>query len=331
MNQRVPARPEGDGAGADPLGGIRVGLHSGQQYPDFASIRTVWQTAESLGYDWVSLFEHFRPPLLGPAGPCLDGMTALAALAASTSRVRCAMLVTPAVWRHPALLAVAAATVDHVSGGRLELGLGAGGADLAFGQYGIEQPPARERPAVLDEACRVVRALWGGGPVTFHGEYFQLREAYLDPRPVQERVPLVIGGSGPRVLRVVAEHADVWNCLALPFASYSAAVRACEENCAGIGRDPAEVRRSITFRAVVTRDGRRARRAVAAGTFGHPADLPEYLCFGSAQECLDKLAPYVELGVRDFLLASRPPVDWRTVELFATEVAPLLRAMGGAR
>ncbi|QHC31825.1 LLM class flavin-dependent oxidoreductase [Streptomyces sp. HF10] len=309
---------------------LRIGLHSGQQYPDFASLRTLWHTAESLGYDWVSLFEHFRPPIFGADGPCLDGMTALSALAAVTPRVRCAMLVSPVTWRHPALLAIAAATVDQVSGGRLELGLGAGGDDLAFAQYGIEQPPPRVRLERLDEACRIVRALWEGGPVDFAGEHFTLRGAHLNPRPVQHGVPLVIGGRGPHLLRVAAEHADVWNCLALEPASYAAAAATLDEHCARIGRAPSSVRRSVTFRAVITADARgarQAREAVACGSVGHPADLAEYIGFGTAQQCLDRLAPYVELGVRDFLLGVRPPLDFTTVERFATEVAPALREL----
>ncbi|MET7607957.1 LLM class flavin-dependent oxidoreductase [Streptomyces avermitilis] len=317
-------------AGTDTSETLRIGIHSGQQYPDFASLRTLWRTAEELGYDWVSLFEHFRPPIFGPDGPCLDGMAALAALAASTPRVRCAMLVTPVVWRHPALLAVAAATVDQVSEGRLELGLGAGGADLAFTQYGIEQPPVSERLARLDEACRIVRALWDGGPVDFAGEHYVLRAAHLNPRAVQRRVPLVIGGAGPRMLRVAAEHADVWNCLALPPAAYAATADTLNAQCERLGRDPARIRRSVTFRAVIARDAagaRRAREALVHSRSGRAADLSEYVSFGGAQECLERLAPYVELGVRDFLLGQRPPLDPTTIERFANEVAPELRKL----
>ncbi|MFE4857463.1 LLM class flavin-dependent oxidoreductase [Streptomyces sp. NPDC056670] len=303
-------------------------MHSGQQYPDFSELRALWQSAESLGYDGVSLFEHFRPQLLGPDGPCLDGMTALSALAACTRRVRCTMLVTSTLWRHPALLAAAAATVDQVSGGRLELGLGAGGDDLAFRQYGIEQPPMAVRLERLDETCRILRALWDGGPASFDGTHFTLRDAHLAPRPVQQHVPLVIGGSGARTVRLAAEHADVWNCLVMPPREYRAAADACAAHCVRIGRDPATVRRSLTFRTALTSDAasaRRARAAVRDGLLGHPADLPEYIGFGSTQECLERLAPYLELGVRDFLLAVRPPLDLETVERFATDVAPELR------
>ncbi|MER5521322.1 LLM class flavin-dependent oxidoreductase [Streptomyces sp. NPDC002763] len=319
MRDSVALAPDGD---------LRIGVHSGQQYADFSELRALWQTTESLGYDGVSLFEHFRPPIFGPDGPCLDGMTALSALAACTSRVRCTMLVTSATWRHPALLAVAAATVDQVSGGRLELGLGAGGNDLAFRQYGIEQPSMAARLERLDETCRILRALWDGGPVSFEGTHFTLREAHLAPRPVQRRVPLVIGGSGSRTVRLAAEHADVWNCLVMPPEKYRAVADTCAAHCVRIGRDPTAVRRSVTFRTVLAPNAsaaRRARDAVRGSRQGHAADLSEYISFGSTQECLERLAPYLELGVRDFLLAVRPPLDWTTVERFATDVAPELR------
>lgn len=308
----------------------RIGLHSGQQYCDFSALRELWRTAESLGYDWVSVFEHLRPPIFGPAGPCLDGIATLAALATSTERVRCAMLVSTVAWRHPALLAMAAATVDQISGGRLEFGLGAGGADLAYEQYGMELPPPDVRAERLDEACVILRALWGGGPVNHTGKHFVLRDAYLNPRPVQDRVPLVIGGAGPRTLRIAAEHADVWNCVALPIGEYAEAVAAISALCARAGRAPAEIRRSVTFRAVIRADATEARRVrddLTAGTRGRAADLPEYLSFGTAQDCLDALAPYAALGVRDFLLGIRPPVDWASVEHFAADVAPALREL----
>ncbi|MFI5907244.1 LLM class flavin-dependent oxidoreductase [Dactylosporangium sp. NPDC051541] len=310
---------------------VRVGVHSGQQYRDFASIRDLWTAAEALGFDWVSLFDHLRPPIFGPAGPCFDGPTLLSALAAATGRVRCALMVSPVVWRHPALTATIAATLDHVSGGRFELGVGVGGSDLAFEQYGIEQPPLSVRFRQLDEACHVLRLLLNGGPADYEGQHFRLAGAHLDPRPLQRRLPLVLGGSGERgTLPLVARHADAWNVALMPVERYSRAVDVLSELCAQAGRDVGNIRRSMTFRAVIRPDevaAARARDRLSANADGHGPDLPEYLSFGSAQECLDRLAPYVELGVRDFLLGLRPPVDRETMEAFAEQVAPWLRKM----
>lgn len=311
---------------------IRFGLHSGQQYITFDDLLIVWQRAEELGYDWVSLFDHFRPPLGGPDGPCFEGTTLLAGLAARTSRIRCAMLVSAVTWRHPAIAAAIAATIDHVSGGRLEFGMGAAGPDLAYEQYGIPFPRAGVRLDMLDEACRIVRGLWDDDRTSFSGTHFQLTDAQLCPKPVQAHLPLVIGGEGERrMLRIVATHADIWNTLAGDPVSYRRKVDALTRHCAAVGRDPATIRRSVTFRALLGSDLRSARRRQAELLSRVPADWPvlsEYLTFGTPEQCVADLKPYVDLGVRDFLLGARPPVDWQTVELVAREVAPALRAEG---
>ncbi|WP_263166113.1 LLM class flavin-dependent oxidoreductase [Streptomyces sp. SCSIO ZS0520] len=308
---------------------IRFGIHSGQQYATFSEMVDLWQRTEELGYDWISCFDHFRPPIGGPSGPCFEGTTLLSALAARTSRIRCALLVSAVTWRHPAVAAAAAATIDHVSGGRLEFGIGAAGDDLGYEQYGIPFPPAGERLDMLDEACRVLRGLWDEERTDFEGKHFRLSAAHLEPKPLQQRLPLVIGGEGVRrMLRIVAEHADIWNTLVAEPETYRRRLAALADHAASVGRDPGEIRQSMTFRAVLGEDRRQVeeqRRAVARIL---PPDSPlwsEYLVFGTPEECVERLKPYRELGVRDFLLGSRPPLDWRTIELFATEVIPALR------
>jgi alkanesulfonate monooxygenase SsuD/methylene tetrahydromethanopterin reductase-like flavin-dependent oxidoreductase (luciferase family) len=307
----------------------RIGLHSGQQYATFGECLDLWLRAEGLGYDWVSVFDHYRPPLGGRDGPCLEGPTLLAALAARTARVRCGMLVLGVHRRHPATVAAIAATLDHISDGRLELGLGAGGPDLADTQWGLPCPPAAERVALLDETCAVLRSLWERDRTSHSGPYVRLEEATLRPKPVQRRLPLVIGGAGPRLLQVVARHADVWNALPGSVDRYRRSVGRLSAACTEARRDPATVRRSITFRAVLgeTPAEAAARRDETFGRLptGSP-DRAEYLSVGTPEQCVADLMPYAELGVRDFLLGVRPPVDWRTVELMATAVGPALRA-----
>jgi alkanesulfonate monooxygenase SsuD/methylene tetrahydromethanopterin reductase-like flavin-dependent oxidoreductase (luciferase family) len=256
---------------------VRFGIHSGQQYASFEECLTLWHTAEELGYDWVSCFDHLRPPLGGPGGPCLEATSLLAALAARTSRVRCGLLVSPVTWRHPALAAAAAATIDQVSGGRLEFGVGAGGADLGYAQYGIPFPPAGTRLDMLDEACRVMRGLWEHESTTFTGAHFQFVDARLEPKPVQRRLPLVIGGGGERrMLRLVAEHADVWNTLARSPTTFRRKAEALARHCTDLGRDPAEIRWSVTFRAVLADTPREAeRRRAAAGRLAGRGGVPD--------------------------------------------------------
>ncbi|MFJ4963931.1 LLM class flavin-dependent oxidoreductase [Streptomyces sp. NPDC088729] len=309
---------------------VRFGVHSGQQYESFGACLELWQRAEALGYDWVSLFDHLRPPLGGPGGPCLEGPTLLAALAARTRRVRCGLLVLAVPNRHPASVAAMAATLDHVSGGRLELGLGSGGPDLMYDQFGLERPAPADRAVMLDETCRVVRSLWTRESTDFRGRHYTLDGAHLAPKPLQPHVPLVLGGAGSGVLRAAARHADIWNTLPGTPEAYRRMCAALGEHCDEAGRDAADIRQSITFRAVLAEDEKEAMRRREA-LLGHlPPDSPlldEYLSFGTPESCVADLAPYAALGARDFILGARPPVDWTTVELVATRVAPALRQM----
>src|SRR3954452_19023033 len=206
----MPTQPPSSGG---PVFGhaVRFGVHSGAQNTSFGDYRDLWLRCEELGYDWVSDFDHFYPIFADPTGPQFEGLTMLSAMAAHTSRVRCGMLVLGVTYRHPAVVAKMAATIDHVSGGRLELGMGAAWFELEHEQYGIPFPRIGVRMDMLDEAAHVLRGLWTNERTTFAGRHFQLDNAMAEQKPLQERLPLWVGGSGERrTLRIVAEHADGW-------------------------------------------------------------------------------------------------------------------------
>src|SRR5439155_2989021 len=178
--------------------GLRFGIHSGQQYTDFPGYLELWRRAEELGFAWPSVFDHSLPIRTDPEGPCFEGMTLLAAMAAHTSRLRIGMIVLGVTYRHPAIVANMAATIDHVSDGRLEFGLGAAWFELEHEQYGIPFPPIDERMDMLDEACHVVRGLWTQQRTTFEGKHYQLRDALCEPKPLQGHLHLWFGGLGER-------------------------------------------------------------------------------------------------------------------------------------
>jgi alkanesulfonate monooxygenase SsuD/methylene tetrahydromethanopterin reductase-like flavin-dependent oxidoreductase (luciferase family) len=307
--------------------GIRFGVHTGQQFAAFGEARDLWQTAEGLGYDWVSLFDHLRPTER-PTGPCFEGLTLLSALAASTRRVRCGMLVLAVPYRHPALVASMAATIDCISGGRLELGLGAGSADLCHDEFGVRFPGIGTRIDMLREACEVLRRLWSEERAVYDGRYYQLKEALLLPKPLQERLPLVIGAAGPRMLGVAAAHADIWNTFTADLESYRAKVDVLRAHCERLGRSPGAIRRSIAFRVMLA-DTPAAARARFAELVGPPDDDSParrgWLAVGTAEQCVEALRVYRALGVQDFLLATRVPIDGSTLEIFARQVIPALR------
>jgi F420-dependent oxidoreductase-like protein len=289
---------------------LRFGIHSGQQHATFDEYLAIWRMAEELGLDWASVFDHFQPIQSDATGPCFEGMTLLAAMAAHTTRLRLGIIVASVTYRHPAVLAKMAATIDHVSGGRLELGLGAGWHEEEHRQYGIAFPRIGERMDMLDDACRIVRALWTETRANVDGRVFSVRDALCEPKPLQDPLPLWIGGAGEkRTLRIVAEHADGWNSFFGDVDGYRHKLEVLARHCDDVGRDPAEIRKQIVVHAVLG-EGRDAPEGAFAGT---PAQLAE------------ALHPYLELGVQDFLLLARPPADVETIERFAREVAPALR------
>ena len=305
---------------------VRFGIHAGQHNGTYADFQQLWRRAEELGFDWVSDFDHFLPIQGDPSGPCFDGPTLLGALASQTKRVRCGMLVNSVTYRHPAVLANIVATLDHVSGGRVEYGMGAGWYGLEHDQYGIPFPRIGERMDMLDEACRILRSMWTQETTTFAGQHWQLQDAWCNPKPLQEHLPLVIGGSGEkRTLRIVAEHADIWNTFLGTTDELQHKLDVLAGHCSDVGRDAADVRVSLTLRAIV-----RARHedaaAMAAGFGTDNPRLADMLVYGTAEDVAEQLTARRELGVGDFLIGVMPPFDWESLERIAEEVAPAVRA-----
>ena len=190
------------------------------QYFAYEDILRVWLEADTVpDIDHAWLFDHPMPILRSnPSGPCLDGWTLLAALAAQTTRLRLGLMVASNVNQTPPWLAKRAATVDIISRGRLEFGLGAGGVEREHEAYGTDLFPPAERIRRLGEACQIIKRLWTEPVVDFEGRYYHFKEAYCEPKPVQQPTPpFVIGAVGEQLsLRVAARHADIWNSSRLP-------------------------------------------------------------------------------------------------------------------
>ena len=244
-----------------------------------------WRAADDLGFAAVWNYDHFYG-LVQNAAPTLEGWTTLAAMAVVVRRARIGCMVTGVTYRNPALLAKMAVTVDHISGGRLDFGIGAGWHEAEHRGYGIDFPGAGDRVAMLDEALTVIRRLWTEDVVTHSGRFFTLDDALCEPKPVQRpQPPIVIGGSKPKMLAVIARHADEWN---MPnyqgpeaWAEVSAALtRACADS----GRDPEEVRRSVQL-------------------FLHPSEP------GQVSAQLDLLPQFEALGCQHAVLSFYQPPD----------------------
>jgi F420-dependent oxidoreductase-like protein len=229
---------------------IRVGIQYETDDPVHIQ-REVWQAADEAGVDQLWTSDHLRrvPSSGDPDGPILDSWTMLAAAASTTKRIRLGTLVSGNLYRHPAMLAKQAVTVDHLSGGRVEVGIGTGWTLSQFEEFGMAFPPtAAERAKRLDEACQVLACLWTQPKANYRGTYYRLSEAVAEPKPVQQpHPPILIGGRGPhRTLRAVARYAAAWNTSG--GAGFDADQQACatlDDWCARLGRDPSSIRRSV--------------------------------------------------------------------------------------
>lgn len=218
---------------------------------DYPVLEQFWRDADELGFHSVWDYDHFYG-MRDPSTPSFDGWSMLAAMAAVTSRVRIGCMVTGVTYRHPAILAKMAVSVDHVSSGRLEFGIGAASHEGEHLGYGIPFPPAGTRIEMLDEACGIIRRLWTEESTSYQGRFWTLSGALGNPKPVQDRIPIVIGGTGERkTLRVVARHADEWNFSPMKDLGpegpkeFTRLFGVLDEHCAAVGRDPGEIRRSI--------------------------------------------------------------------------------------
>jgi F420-dependent oxidoreductase-like protein len=250
---------------------LRFGLKLTQAGGGYTEIRDAWLEADRLGFDTAWAHDHLLN-VTDQAKAEDEGWTILTALLVETRRIRGGLMVTANTFRHPAVLAKIATTVDVVSGGRVEVGLGAGWHEDEHRQYGLSLPPLGERMRRLDEACRILKALWMEPRATVAGTFYQVRDAFHEPKPVQRpHPPLVIGTSGEKVgLRIVARHAQEWNMARGTPAEFRRLSMLLDGYCHEAGRDPASVERSVQFLPEAMRGGRaelvaQAREFVAAG------------------------------------------------------------------
>lgn len=241
---------------------LKWGLQSSPQHVSYGELLQLWRRADTLGYDSAWLFDHFMPISGDREGPCFEGWTLLTALATQTQRIHVGCLVTSVIYRHPAVLAKMGATLDVITGGRLELGIGAGWFEDETLAYGMPFPSARERLAQLDEALQMIRLLWTQDYSDFAGRHFALAHARCEPKPLQKPSPTIwVGGQGEKVtLRIVAERADGWDMDMLPLDVYHQKLAVLAGHCERAGRDPATVRKMIHFSGAIADSEQAAQR-----------------------------------------------------------------------
>lgn len=281
---------------------LTFGIQTPQIHP-WETMVANWQLFEQQGWDSLWLPDHFAPTFRRDL-PLMDAWTLLPALAHATSRVRLGALVTCNTFRHPSLLAKQAVTLDHISGGRLELGLGTGWVEFEHTMFGIEYPEAPVRVARFGEAVQILDLLMRNDEVSFSGEHYTLQEAIFRPGPVQQpRPPFTLAAHGPKMLTLIAPYVDRWNSMGTPEEMTERGGR-LDEALLACGRDPDTVRKSLLY---------------------VPTIIPTEKPWDSVEAFRDFVGRYQQIGISDFILQV-PPVDENgIVAAVARDVLPGLR------
>lgn len=294
---------------------MRFGIQTSLNNVEWREIEDMWKFLDrETKFHSAWTFDHFVPPGPGqdPNANCFEGWTALAALAAITGRIRLGCLVTGVTYREPAVLAKMAATVDHVSDGRLSFGIGAAWHEGEHRMYGIPFPPVKERQDRLEEAVALIRMLFEAeGRVSFDGRFYSLHDAVFVPRCVQRpHPPIMVGGGGEqRTLRTLARYGDVMNVFGTPDV-VRAKIAVLERHCRALGRDPAEIQKTISATVIVSDNQGLIDRV--AGMFGagmglSPEEAKKRLPIGGAAHVRGIVEEYAQAGVTGIIMQTQGP------------------------
>ena len=306
------------------------GIHIGHLGGPLDEMRRLWKFADDSGFDWFSVSDHFQEsPPQGGDGDCFESVAALTAAAMETRRVRLGCLVWCINYRNPGLLAKSLTTIDHLSGGRVECGLGAGWHGIEYQAFGIPFERIGVREDQLEEYAQVMRRLFDPEKVsTFDGKHFQLHDARNNPKPLQPHVRIWIGGRGEkRTLRAAARYADGWNAPYIGPAEWTQKNQVLDDWCAREGRDPRAILRTVNVGFYLGADERGAARAEALYQSHFGSDARDGFFRGTPRQAIEKVAAYRDAGVQRINIALRQgPYDWDALHAFADQVLPAFGA-----
>ena len=295
-------------------------------------MRDVWGKLDAWGYDSLWVFDHFYPIFTpDPAGPCMENWTLLGALSQRTTRARIGAMVNSNTYRNPCLTAKMAATLDQVSGGRLNLGLGAGWYELEHRSFGFDFKTIRGRLEALDESCQIVKSMFTEDKTTLKGKHYNVVDAVCNPKPLQKpRIPIMIGGRGEKsLLKIVAKHADMWNTMHANSAEMKRLIEVIERHGDTVGRNTDEIEKTIMMPLCYKASSDR-EQMILATVAGMARITPEQardrVMIGGKEDCLEKIAQYAKVGVTHFIFTLRwPHLVEDEFQAFAEEVVPAVK------
>jgi alkanesulfonate monooxygenase SsuD/methylene tetrahydromethanopterin reductase-like flavin-dependent oxidoreductase (luciferase family) len=304
---------------------VEFGIYLPQVAFSWDQVRDRAQWMDELGYHSIWFMDHLYPPMM-PAVPSFEAWTLATAVLSVTERLRCGHMVLCNGFRHPALLGKMATSLDLISGGRLDLGIGSGSVEIEHHEAGIEWPSFGERTERLGESLEILARMFTGEPTTFEGKHYSVKDLPNLPPPVQSpRPPIHIGGSGPKTLEVVARHADVWNCPTYALAELDTKLDALRAACERIGRDASSIRMSTEAVLALAPDEASLSdaRALAERRFGGSGfGLEAGGYIGTPEMIVDRIRENVEKGITLFIFFTHDRGSRQTLELFAERVMP---------
>ena len=305
---------------------ITFGVHVGPQNISIEELRRLWTFVDRNGFRWFSVWDHFyeAPPVDGRS-PHFEAVALMSAIACETRTLEIGNYVFCMAYRNPALLLKSLITIDHLSGGRCAIGLGAGWHEMEHAAYGFPFRPPKQRLDMLEEGVRVIRSLMENERTTFEGEYFRMNNAAMEPKPLHT-LPVWIGGQGEkRTLRIAARHADGWNVPYISPEDYRRKNEVLDSWCAREGRDPGTIKRSINlgfYMAATDAGGAAARETFTRQWGADGATRSGGMLLGGPSDVGEHVTRFAEAGVTALNIAFRPPVDWDGLQAFVEQIMP---------
>ena len=297
---------------------VKFGVRMHQHGYTFDELKRVWTQADRLGYHSATLYDLLN-------APALECWTALSGLATLTEQIRLTPLVLGNTYRPPALLAKMSSTLDVISGGRLELGIGAGGG------MGDHRASGLEFPSTAEEAVELIKQSWTEPSATYQGQYYSLEQSTNEPKPIQQpHPPVLIGGHGEKhLLRSVAGHADLCNIgFEMSLEEHRSKMEVVQSHCDDLGRDPSEIEITHNTRVIIAESQQKFEDLAVQGAASANISLADYkkslsgAIAGTPEQCVHQLSKYVDEGIHYFFLLFPDPITNENLDLFAREVMP---------
>jgi len=306
---------------------FKIGIHVGLQYVSYEDLKRLWKMADMAGFKFISTWDHFyADPAPEDGGPNFEAISMLGSLAALTKNVRVGALALCIGYRQPAVIANAAATIDHISGGRFELGLGAGWLETEYNDYCIPFPQISTRLEMLEESVQIIDSMLTNKTTSFSGQYFSVKNAKCDPKPIQDHLPIwICGGGEKRTLRLAAKYSNGWNVPYISPDQYRHKIQVLNKWCEKENRNPTDISRTVNvgFYMGCSQQDALVKQKAFEQLYGERAlTQGPGMLLGTKDKVTDRITEYAKAGAEGLNIVVRAPFDWDAIQAFQEDVIP---------